>query len=423
MADNDNHTRLFPGLARQAQKAAEPEPSGKPGNVIPLRPLPEDPGPGPHTWSDDGGRRRGRARRIVLLAVLALLLAAAVAAVIWGSAADLDALRRSYSYRGLSADSRGIAGLGSLPQAGETGVMGRRVVLVNELGLQALDEDGSVLASCVTRLNDPVLRTGAKAALAYDPGKTTLCVISSAMQTATLTADAAILGADVSEGGSFCYLTAADSCKNTLIVHSAQFSQIFRWNSETRYLTAAALSDNGQTVAAVGAGSRDGAYWSSLLLLRTDSDSPAADIDLEERLVLWLDWIGDTCAVVCEDEVRFYSAAGVLLGSYALREAPAAAAAGDGWLALLTGSGRSGRTLLALSTAGAELGRAAVAGESPQLSAAGRYAALTTSQGVSIYTRTMAPYGEAAATLTGGHQRADGSVLLTDGQTLSLYLP
>ena len=99
MADNDNHTRLFPGLARQAQKAAAPEPSGKPGNVIPLRPLPEDPGPGPHTWSDDGGRRRGRARRIVLLAVLALLLAAAVAAVIWGSAADLDARDRRSAAR------------------------------------------------------------------------------------------------------------------------------------------------------------------------------------------------------------------------------------------------------------------------------------------------------------------------------------
>ena len=111
MAEQDEHTRLFPGLARQlrdktGEKTGEAAPAGgapagdqppRRGNVLPFRPLPDDPGPAPQTWADDGGRRRVSLRRVLALVLLVLAVLAALGALMWGAAVDMDALRRSYT--------------------------------------------------------------------------------------------------------------------------------------------------------------------------------------------------------------------------------------------------------------------------------------------------------------------------------------
>jgi len=457
LAENDNRTRLFPGLAKQLQELesqqtaripdlgaipevkteqkSEPKPEPKPepktepkqapaDNVLDFKQAAKQ--QAPRNWSVEDIRRIPW-RRILLIAVLVLLLAAVIILVIWGQTADLDALRRGYTYRGVDKNVRGLAYEVELTgEYASLGGMNRRTALASELGLEVLDEDGTVLASVVSTLADPILVTSDKLSLVYDAGDDTICLINSAMQTETIQTAHPILMADAAEGGGFCYLSATDADKSVLTVHSERFSEVFSWYSKTRYLTTAALSDNGQMVAAIGAGSKDGLYWSSLLLLRTDQETPAADVDLGEAVVLWVDWIGDTCVLVCRDQVLFYGESGALQGSYALGSRSVTGAdAGDGWLALTLTEGRGRDTLLTLRTDGTVLGELALGREVEGISAAGDYAALLTPQGLSLYDPSLTLYAELAdsADLRGCYARADGTVLLFTGEGTALYLP
>ncbi len=447
MAENDNSTRLFPGLSGQLRKleqqpsepqdeatsapgpAAEPKsapvPRAEPSdNVVSLRKAARR--TAPKNWSVEDIRHFPW-RRALVLTVLVLLLAAVIVLAVWGQTADLDALRRSYAYRGVERDARGLARQVTLSDEYEMlGAMGRRTAIASRLGLQILDEDGTGLASVVATLTEPTLVTGPKLSLVYDAGGTTVCLANSAMQTETIRTAQPLLAADVAENGSFCYLTAAEADKTVLTVHSEQFSEVFSWFSRSRYLTTAALSDGGDLVAAIGAGSRDGIYWSSLLLLRTDRETPVADVALGESVVLRVDWIDEVCVLLCHDRVQFYSETGELLAEYALGErTPTAAAVGDGYLALCLTEGRARDTLLTLRTDGTVLGELALGREADRLSAAGPYVALLTPQGLSVYTSKLTVYGELTETgsLRDCHVRKDGTVLLTTGQGTALYLP
>lgn len=452
MAENDNSTRLFPGLSKQLrelEQRSEPKQDTQPEPVPTPQPEPkEEPKPVPKTAAASGGNvldfkqasrqqapknwsvediRRIPWRRILLIAVLVLLLTAVIVLVIWGQTADLDAMRRGYAYRGVDRSAQGLAYEVELNGEYESlGGMGCRTAVASDLGLQALDEDGTVLASVVATLSDPVLVTSDKLALVYDAEDTTICLINSAMQTEKLQAAHPILMADAAQGGGFCYLSATDADKSVLTVHSERFSEVYSWHSKTRYLSTAALSDNGQMVAAIGAGSKNGVYWSSLLLLRTDQETPAADVDLGEAVVLWVDWIGDRCVLICRDQVLFYSQNGALLGSYDLNGRTVTGAdAGEDWLALTLTEGRGRDTLLSLKTDGTVLGELALGREVDGVSAAGDYVALLTPQGLSLYDPTLALYAELAdsANLRGCHVREDGTVLLYTGEGTALYLP
>lgn len=446
MAENDNSTRLFPGLSKQLQEmeqnvetqkkskpesipampglGSESEPKKVANNVTSLRKAARQ--RAPQSWSMEDIRQFPW-RRVLVIAMLVLLLAVVIALAVWGQSADVDALRRGYTYRGVEKDSQGLARKITLEDEYEAlDVMGRRTVIASHLGLNVLDEDGNSLASVVAALTDPVLITSAKLSLVYDAGGTTICLTNSAMQTETIYTEQSLLFADVAEGGGFCYLTAAEEDKTVLTVHSEQFSEVFRWYSKSRYLTMAALSDHGDVVAAVGAGSKDGLYWSSLLLLRTDQETPAAEVDLGEAVVLWVDWIGETCALVCRDQVLFYSQDGELQGTYLLETRSAMLVdTGDGYLALCLNEGRGQDTLLTLRTDGTVLGELALGREAEKLSAAGDYVVLLTSQGMSLYTKNLQTYRELAdpGGLRDCHVRKDGSVLLITGQSTALYLP
>ena len=443
MAEKDEHTRLFPGLARQlrdktGEKTGEAAPAGgapagdqppRRGNVLPFRPLPDDPGPAPQTWADDGGRRRVSLRRVLALVLLVLAVLAALGALMWGAAVDMDALRRSYTYRGVNRDSRGVTDSLPLPEDWIAAApMGRRLALASGLGLQLLDEDGSELASCVATLASPALRVEKKAALAYDVGKATICVIDSALRSQVIDAGAPVLAADVSAGGGICYLTSAEEDKTVLTVRSSQMSEVFTWHSKSRYLTTAALSDNGQMVAAVGAGTNGGAYQSTLLLLRTDSETPVADVDLGDQLVLWADWVGGSCCLVCHDQVLIYSSAGELLGSYAAGgKTITGVSAGGGFVLLSLSEGRTGDRdmLVTLDASGSVRAEVTLGCQASQISAAGDYAAVLTPQGLCLYDSGLHLYGqlEEPGVLTRCAARDDGSVLLISSQGCALYLP
>lgn len=448
MAESDNRTRIFPGLAKQLKEQenalqpetkAAPTPAHEParqtaadmegkGTVLPFRRLPEEPNAAPQTWADDGGKRRFSGRLLLRLLLLVLLVVA-VFAVVWSTSADFDALRRGYTYRGVSRDERGVTELQALPlERSAVGRMGRRVVLASQMGLQVLDEDGSALANVITELEQPVLCANSKVSLAYDAGGTALCVVDSSMHETLVTTEAPLLAADVAANGAFCCLTSPESEKAVLTVYSSKCSEVFSWYSKSRYLTAVALSDNGQLVAAIGAGTTDGAYHSTLQLLRTDRETPVADVDLGEALVLWADWIDGVCCLVCHDRVLFFSAEGVQLGSWQLGlHTVTGAAAGDDVLVLSLSEGRTSDrdVLLMLALDGTPRAELTLGRAAEQISAAGNYVSVLTPQGVLVYTGALESYGELEETgdLQACHMREDGSVLLVSAQGTALYLP
>jgi len=450
LAENDNQTRLFRGLSKQIEahekakqaEAAQTAPTAQENaakrqtaqrsepRVIPLRTLPDALPAEPQIWTNEKKERRIRWKPILLTVLLLLAAAAVIAAVRWVAVTDIDGMKRSYTYRGVRRSDAGVTDTQALQAEQTTAVssMNRRVVTASKLGLQVQDEDGLLLASCVAKLENPVLCVSQKVALVYDAEGRTLCAVSASMKTQTLTTDTPLLAADVSEGGGYCYLTGTDDGKTVLTVCSENFSEIFQWFSRTRYLQSAVLSDDGQTVAVVGAGAKDGVYWSSLLLLRTDSETPTADVDLGQRLVLWTDWVGDVCCLICREDVLFYDTAGKLLGSYTPGDRTiTGAAAVDGCLALSLSAGRTGDrdALVILSSDGSVQSEKTLGRSVEQLSAAGDYLAVRTPQGVSLFTARLETYGEVtdSGDLQAAYARPDGSVLLVNGQGVALYLP
>ncbi len=153
MADNDNRTRLFPGLADQVKAAGKPDdgPDGKPDNVVPFRREGEE--PAPQTWTNEKRSWQDRGRLILRLLLLALLLAAVILGILWATSTDFDAMRRSYTYRGVQRDEQGVTAV--QPLLGEKSMvncMGRRVAMASQQGLQIFDEDGYALADCMSEL-------------------------------------------------------------------------------------------------------------------------------------------------------------------------------------------------------------------------------------------------------------------------------
>ena len=153
-----------------------------------------------------------------------------------------------------------------------------------------------------------------------------------------------------------------------------------------------------------------------------------ADVALGDQLVLWADWVGGSCCLVCHDQVLIYSSAGELLGSYAAGgKTITGVSAGGGFVLLSLSEGRTGDRdmLVTLDASGSVRAEVTLGCQASQISAAGDYAAVLTPQGLRLYDSGLHLYGqlEEPGVLTRCAARDDGSVLLISSQGCALYLP
>ena len=202
---------------------------------------------------------------------------------------------------------------------------------------------------------------------------------------------------------------------------SLRFSSVF--------VIDAVLSPDGGTVAAVTMGQEGTAFESQLQLYRVGQEEPLAALSLGNTTVLDMAHSGQVVRALGEGSLSLAGAdgGGVTSYSFADRFLKGYDLGGEDFSLVLLGRYRAGAAneLLVIGDDGLLVSRLEPEGQVLDLSAAGRYFAVLTSQRLDVYTRDLTLYAS-LDNVQGARSvqlRDDGSALLSDGESAWLYLP
>ena len=337
--------------------------------------------------------RSSLVKRIVVFAVVVVAVCSAVGLILFQDSLNIDALRRWVKYFNIRDEGEQDIYAFDSHNSNRYGAAGSGLAVASVGGLTYYQDNGTERFSLQQQLELPQLLTAGKMMLAYDVGGTALLAADTGGERLNLTADQAILDADLSSGGSLCYSSGSSGYKSVLTVYNAQQELIYRWLSSTTYMPQCAISEKGNFLAAVGLGASGGAFESTLHLFRTDAEG-----------VLWT-----ASLAYPEPYLKEYD-----LG-------------GDGFLALAVNMYRAGNrnSLVTVSETGEEIASVYLGREILDLSACGGYVAVLTPDQLTIYNKSLEVYAETSdiGTATAVLMRADGSALLLGGGAGWLYLP
>ncbi len=305
------------------------------------------------------------------------------------------------------------------------------LVLASVSGLSAYGSDGRETVVSQGQLNLPQVYAGKNLAMAYDAGGNMLLAVhKSEGEVLRVTSEKPILDADLSPNGNICYISSEAGYKSVITVYNEKQEQIYRWLSTSTFMPVAAVSENGKDLAAIGLNENDGNFASVLNLFRTDTDHVLTTVSLGSDLIYDLLYLNKDCiCAIGETGISFVSASGEMLGTYAYNNSYLKDydTGGDGFLALSMNTYRAGNryTLVIVDEMGKELGSIYVGQEILDISAAGKYIAVLTTQGLTIYDRKLSVYAQTdnVNAATNVLVQPDGVALLLGAGKGWLYIP
>lgn len=379
-----------------------------------------------------GKPKRGRwITRILALLLLVIVVLGAVAIMLFPDALNADALRRWVKYLNVRTDENG--GVYSFDSHNSNRYAGfdGGLAIASVGGLNVYTSDGREAIVSQGQLSLPVLQTGKDLAMTYDAGGPTLLAVHRRNgEVLRITSEKAILDADLSAGDDLCYASSASGYKSILTVYNDKQERIYRWLSSSTYMPLCAISDNGVQMAAIGLDQKNGSFESTLNLFRTHYDQIERTVSLGNELIYDVDYIGDDIiCVIGEAAVRCYDAAGDILGNYPYGDSflKDFDLGGNGFLTLSMNMYRAGNrySLVTVDTEGQELASLYIGQEILDLSACGKYLAVLTMDGLTVYNRFLEEYAhtEEVGAATSVVMCEDGSVLLLGGGTGKIYIP
>lgn len=371
-------------------------------------------------------------RLLAFLVTLALLLGA-VAAVVYRDRLNFDSIRRWFVYRSLEKSDSGqtesfqydSAGKGVYSQVGDD------LLVWSTAGVRLYSSGGVEYLNESLTLNRPVADTCGSAALIYDAGGNVLHTYEDRSTSFVLNTEQGheILSARMGPGGSFAVTTRESGYKGVVTVYSSGGHPVVGIRISTRFVTDGLLSDDGKTVAVLTVGQNEDVFESGLDLYALDGDVPFASYSLGNNAILDLRADGSAFWALGESSLSVaradgsaavhYDYAGRYLKDYALD--------GDGFSALLLGKYRagSGAALVTVGADGQELASLDLEDQVLDLDASGRYVAVLTAAGLTLYTKDLQLY-DALENTMGARSvvlRSDGTAFLVGGETARLYIP
>ena len=371
-------------------------------------------------------------RLLAFLVTLALLLGA-VAAVVYRDRLNFDSIRRWFVYRSLEKSDSGQTESFQYDSAGKGGYsrVGDDLLVWSTAGVRLYSSGGVEYLNESLTLNRPVADTCGSAALIYDTGGNVLHTYEDRSTSFVLNTEQGheILSARMGPGGSFAVTTRESGYKGVVTVYSSGGHPVVGIRISTRFVTDGLLSDDGKTVAVLTVGQNEDVFESGLDLYALDGDVPFASYSLGNNAILDLRADGSAFWALGESSLSVaradgsaavhYDYAGRYLKDYALE--------GDGFSALLLGKYRagSGAALVTVGADGQELASLDLEDQVLDLDASGRYVAVLTAAGLTLYTKDLQLY-DALANTMGARSvvlRSDGTAFLVGGETARLYIP
>ena len=371
-------------------------------------------------------------RLLAFLVTLALLLGA-VAAVVYRDRLNFDSIRRWFVYRSLEKSESGQTESFQYDSAGKGGYsqVGDDLLVWSTAGVRLYSSGGVEYLNESLTLNRPVADTCGSAALIYDAGGNVLHTYEDRSTSFVLNTEQGheILSARMGPGGSFAVTTRESGYKGVVTVYSSGGHPVVGIRISTRFVTDGLLSDDGKTVAVLTVGQNEDVFESGLDLYALDGDVPFASYSLGNNAILDLRADGSAFWALGESSLSVaradgsaavhYDYAGRYLKDYALD--------GDGFSALLLGKYRagSGAALVTVGADGQELASLDLEDQVLDLDASGRYVAVLTAAGLTLYTKDLQLY-DALENTMGARSvvlRSDGTAFLVGGETARLYIP
>lgn len=371
-------------------------------------------------------------RLLAFLVTLALLLGA-VAAVVYRDRLNFDSIRRWFVYRSLEKSDSGQTESFQYDSACKGGYsrVGDDLLVWSTAGVRLYSSGGVEYLNESLTLNRPVADTCGSAALIYDAGGNVLHTYEDRSTSFVLNTEQGheILSARMGPGGSFAVTTRESGYKGVVTVYSSGGHPVVGIRISTRFVTDGLLSDDGKTVAVLTVGQNEDVFESGLDLYALDGDVPFASYSLGNNAILDLRADGSAFWALGESSLSVaradgsaavhYDYAGRYLKDYALE--------GDGFSALLLGKYRagSGAALVTVGADGQELASLDLEDQVLDLDASGRYVAVLTAAGLTLYTKDLQLY-DALENTMGARSvvlRSDGTAFLVGGETARLYIP
>ena len=380
---------------------------------------------------DSAPKGKGLWKKILALAAVVLVVLSVLAVILFRDSLNLDNLRRWVKYMNVN-DSVGF-GTYSFDSHSSNRYCSfdDGLIVASVSGLNAYDENGGELFVLQKQMALPEIMVNGDLALAYDVGGNALVALHARNgEVLRLDESRPILDADLSTGGAICLSSSASGYKSVLSVYDNQQQLIYRWLSSTTYIPYCAISPDGKMLAAIGLGQSFGTYESTLYFFRTDSEEVQMTVSLGSDLVYDVMFTdsGNIC-VIGETGVQYVDQKGEHLGTYVYEEPYLKDydAGGNGFLTLSVNMYRAGNryTLVTVDEKGQKIAESYIGQEILDLSACGRYIAVLTSEGLTIYTQDLSIYDETIETgnATAVVMREDGSVLLLGNGQGRLYVP
>ena len=369
-------------------------------------------------------------RLLAFLVTLALLLGA-VAAVVYRDRLNFDSIRRWFVYRSLEKSDSGQTESFQYDSAGKGGYsrVGDDLLVWSTAGVRLYSSGGVEYLNESLTLNRPVADTCGSAALIYDTGGNVLHTYEDRSTSFVLNTEQGheILSARMGPGGSFAVTTRESGYKGVVTVYSSGGHPVVGIRISTRFVTDGLLSDDGKTVAVLTVGQNEDVFESGLDLYALDGDVPFASYSLGNNAILDLRADGSAFWALGESSLSVARADGSVHYDYAGRYLKDYALEGDGFSALLLGKYRagSGAALVTVGADGQELASLDLEDQVLDLDASGRYVAVLTAAGLTLYTKDLQLY-DALENTMGARSvvlRSDGTAFLVGGETARLYIP
>ena len=371
-------------------------------------------------------------RLITFLLSLAILLGA-VALVVYRDRLNLDALVRWVQYRTLETNETGQAepffyGGGT---AVDLGCLDGAQLFSSQNGVRLFTNLGDELVNDVFTLSNPVQNTSGRLGVVYDMGGQELRAYDSRGQVFSLTLEEGygLLSARPNDAGWLAVTAQQSGWRGVVTVYNSEFSPQMSLRYSSSFAIDAVLSPDSGTVAVVTMGQDGTSFESQLVLYHVGQEEPAATLSLGNTTVLDLAHSGSAVRVLGESSLLLAASDGSQVVSYNFsdRYLKGYDLGGDDFSLILLGRYRAGTAseLLVIGDDGLLISRLDPDAQILDLSAAGRYFAVLTSQRLDIYTKDLTLYAS-LEDIQGAQSiqlRDDGSVLLADGESAWLYLP
>ncbi len=370
-------------------------------------------------------------RRILALVLVVIVVLGAVAVMLFPDALNVDAIRRWVKYMNVRTDENGGVYSFDSHNSNRYASFDGGLAIASVGGLSIYTADGREAIVSQGQLSLPVLQTGRDLVMTYDVGGPTLLAVHRRNgEVLRITSEKGILDADLSAGDDLCYASSASGYKSVLTVYNDKQERIYRWLSSSTYMPLCAISDNGTQMAAIGLDQKNGVFESTLNLFRTHYDQIERTVSLGNELIYDVDYTtDDVICVVGETSIRYFDAAGELLGTYLYGDSflKDFELGGNGFLTLSMNMYRAGNrySLVTVDDTGKELASLYIGQEILDLSACGKYLAVLTPDGLTVYNRLLEEYAhtDEVGAATAVVMYEDGSVLLLGGGTGKIYIP